>query len=68
MKRIVNKQGKFNLIDDNGEIVYKSNWLDFLANIIKVMHLLNHLKVGIGLIRKVIYYLKMNGSNILNLL
>ena len=31
MKRIVNKQGKFNLIDDNGEIVYKSNWLDFLG-------------------------------------
>lgn len=32
MRRIKNKQGKFNLIDNNGEIVYKSKWLDFLGN------------------------------------
>ena len=31
MKRIVNRQGKFNLLDDNGKLVYKSNWLDFLG-------------------------------------
>ena len=31
MKRVTNKNGKFNYITDNGDILYKSEWLDFLG-------------------------------------